>query len=234
MRTDLAPPVHRHTPGRPLTCRNSSPTPMSTTARRRERPSLPHPPHHHRRALPAMTDTTVAPAADVASGLRARREAAGRLPPLDDGRCDPLDRRPQPRRRSSSGRRDVVSVRARADRALVKGWPALELLDAIAAPREWSPLARGYVIPPRYVADVLACAESRRVFVSYADIIRTMRPGHSRREIGLMHEPCSACAGWLPAALPRTPRTCTRGSGTSRSCRGRGRSGRRRSKLELP
>jgi len=116
-----------------------------------------------------MTDTIVAPAANVASGLRARREAACRLPPLDEGRRDPLDpRTPRPRPTHSTGKQ-VISVRVRDGRALVKGWLARELLDAVSAPRRWSPSGRGYVTPARYVPDVMACAETRCVIVAYVE-----------------------------------------------------------------
>jgi hypothetical protein len=47
----------------------------------------------------------VQPAGDVSAQLRRRREAADRLPPLEDGRRDPLD--PDTRHRCVECKRDV-------------------------------------------------------------------------------------------------------------------------------
>ena len=99
--------------------------------------------------------------------LRRRREAAQRTPPLDDGtgRRDPLDPAPQDRARR------VVSITVREDGAvaLIRGWPARELLAVLAVDWQWSESARGYVVAARHVPDVLAVAEHQHLIVAYAD-----------------------------------------------------------------
>ncbi len=100
----------------------------------------------------------------VAAQVRRRRAAAEKLPPYEDGgRRDPLDP-PRGRRARATGRQ-VVAVTVRRDVALIRGWPAVELLDCIAAPRSWSASGKGYVVERRYVADLLAAADTRRVLV---------------------------------------------------------------------
>lgn len=104
---------------------------------------------------------------DPGTQLRRRREASRRLPQLEDatGRRDPMDPAPQDRARR------VVSIRVRADGAvaLVRGWPAREVLEVLAVPWQWSASSRGHVIDARHVGDAMAYAEHRRLIVNFRD-----------------------------------------------------------------
>lgn len=100
---------------------------------------------------------------DAGRQLRQRRAAADRLPPLEDGRRDTLEPKPVRRRLPP---RNVVGITQKGGRALIRGGAAVELLDAVGAPKAWSRAGRGWVVEARWVADLLACAETRRIFVA--------------------------------------------------------------------
>ena len=60
----------------------------------------------------------------------------------------------------------TVRIRIRGDRALVTGPKARQALAGIAQTGEWSPAARGWVIPATAVPDLDAWAEHTRTRIT--------------------------------------------------------------------
>lgn len=103
---------------------------------------------------------TVPQARDAAAQLRRRREAADRLPPLEDGRRDPID--PPVKRRPFA----FVTVDEQRSLALIRGKAGIkEALNVIGVPYGWSRTGRGWVFDAAYLADLEAYVQLKHGFV---------------------------------------------------------------------
>jgi hypothetical protein len=107
-----------------------------------------------------------APGEPVAAQLRRRRAAANRLPPLPDGRRDPLD--PKPGRRRSLRVLSVTEDPANG-RALLRGIGSKQLAVDLGLTPQWSDEGRGWVVDAAHVADLLALGEHLHYCVSYRE-----------------------------------------------------------------
>jgi len=117
----------------------------------------------HDRGRPAGAASNVTSSKDsVADQLRRRREASRRLPPLADGRRDPLDITPGDGRANhvTPSRVKPASITLDSDRPfiLVRGH-VRDLLMAEGLWPIWSAAGRGFVLDAHHLADVLAILE---------------------------------------------------------------------------
>lgn len=109
----------------------------------------------------------------VAEQLRRRRDAASRLPPLADGRRDPIDAPPEKRQRR--GPALFITIDDARGLALVRGPDADFATLAVAADaRQRSRL--GWVIPVSLVGDLMAYEKWNHSVVSVSHRNRRQRP----------------------------------------------------------
>jgi hypothetical protein len=108
----------------------------------------------------------------IPAQLRRRRAAADRLPPLENGRRDPLDlasRSPYP----STLKRDYKAASVTLDEqrgiALVRGHKAGDVIKFYAIPTGWSRSGRGWVVDGQYVDDLVAQLEVAGYHVTYRE-----------------------------------------------------------------
>ncbi len=103
------------------------------------------------------------PDESVGSQLRRRREMSWRLPPLSNGRRDPVDPA-LPRLRPAS----VVIDNNRVV-FLVRGHMVADSLRAFGLRPRWSAVERGYFLDLRHLADVCALLEHAGYVVRVRD-----------------------------------------------------------------
>jgi len=111
---------------------------------------------------------------DVAAQLRRRRDGSDRLPPLADGRRDPLDVSPADAPVAPRQGRPVkaLSVVVDLDRGLLlaRGVDAKAMLYAVSGQiAQWSQAGHGFVCSARWAADLLALGEYRGYITHYAE-----------------------------------------------------------------
>jgi hypothetical protein len=117
----------------------------------------------------ASDSTHPADALDTPAGLKRRRAASYRLPPLPDGRRDPLDP-PPPRRRSPL----VLSITtdSATGRALLRGNGSKQLAVDLGLTPRWSESGRGWLVDIGQVPDLIAFGEHQHYCVSWRERVR--------------------------------------------------------------
>jgi hypothetical protein len=111
--------------------------------------------------------------ADIPKQIRRRREAADRLPPLEDGARDPLDRRIGRSPYPSTLRREYKAASVTLDESrgvvLVRGRAVADVMRRYGMVPLFCAAGRGWCVDAHHVSDLLAILECEQYRVSYRE-----------------------------------------------------------------